>query len=87
MKEIKAIINAYNSIDFSTVKAAMATVARVEGSSYRRTGARMLVQLSTFGDSNYAIELSTGLLSKCVNLGVSFAHDVYPVFQKNMLTS
>ncbi|MDB5247566.1 MAG: XdhC family protein [Segetibacter sp.] len=44
MKEIKAIVNAYNSIDFSTVKAAMATVARVEGSSYRRTGARMLVQ-------------------------------------------
>lgn len=44
MKEIKAIINAYKSIDFATVKAAMATVARVEGSSYRRTGARMLVQ-------------------------------------------
>jgi len=43
MKEIKTIINAYNSIDFSTTKAALATVARVEGSSYRRTGARMLV--------------------------------------------
>lgn len=43
MKEIKSIINAYNSIDFSTTKAALATVARVEGSSYRRTGARMLV--------------------------------------------
>jgi len=43
MKEIKSIINAYNFIDFSTTKAALATVARVEGSSYRRTGARMLV--------------------------------------------
>ncbi|MBD0366141.1 MAG: XdhC family protein [Flavisolibacter sp.] len=43
MKEIKAIINAYNEIDFSKTKAALATVARVEGSSYRRTGARMLV--------------------------------------------
>jgi len=43
MKEIKSIIKAYNSIDFSNTKAALATVARVEGSSYRRTGARMLV--------------------------------------------
>src|ERR1051326_1067136 len=43
MKEIKSIINAYNFIDFSSTKAALATVARVEGSSYRRTGARMLV--------------------------------------------
>src|SRR6266487_2542136 len=43
MKEIKSIINAYNSIDFSNTRAALATVARVEGSSYRRTGARMLV--------------------------------------------
>src|SRR6476660_2967223 len=43
MKDIKAIINAYNSVDLSTCKAALATVARVEGSSYRRTGARMLV--------------------------------------------
>jgi len=43
MKEIKSIIKAYNSIDLSNTKAALATVARVEGSSYRRTGARMLV--------------------------------------------
>src|SRR6266568_5553616 len=43
MKEIKSIINAYNSIDFSNTRAALATVARVKGSSYRRTGARMLV--------------------------------------------
>ena len=43
MKEIKSIINAYNSIDWNSQKAALATVVRVEGSSYRRTGARMLV--------------------------------------------
>ncbi len=43
MKEIKAIINAYDHIDPQKNKAAIATVVRVEGSSYRRTGARMLV--------------------------------------------
>ena len=43
MKEIKAIVEAYNKIDFSKNKAALATVVRVEGSSYRRTGARMLI--------------------------------------------
>ena len=43
MKEIKAIIEAYHKIDFSKNKVALLTVIRVEGSSYRRTGARMLV--------------------------------------------
>lgn len=43
MKEIKTIISAYDNIDRSTTRAALATVVRVEGSSYRRTGARMLV--------------------------------------------
>jgi xanthine dehydrogenase accessory factor len=43
MKEIKSIVEAYKSIDLTQTKAALATVARVEGSSYRRTGARMLV--------------------------------------------
>ncbi|MES2520907.1 MAG: XdhC family protein [Bacteroidota bacterium] len=43
MKEIKAIIDAYQKIDFTKNKAALATVVRVEGSSYRRTGARMLI--------------------------------------------
>lgn len=43
MKEIRAIVKAYNTIDFSSTRAVLATVARVEGSSYRRTGARMLV--------------------------------------------
>jgi xanthine dehydrogenase accessory factor len=43
MKEIRAIVGAYQSIDFSKTQAALATVVRVEGSSYRRAGARMLV--------------------------------------------
>lgn len=43
MKEIKTIIEAYDKIDRKTSKAALATVVNVEGSSYRRTGARMLV--------------------------------------------
>jgi xanthine dehydrogenase accessory factor len=43
MKEIKAIISAYDKIDQPLQQAALATVVRVEGSSYRRTGARMLV--------------------------------------------
>jgi xanthine dehydrogenase accessory factor len=46
MKELKAIIEAYDKIDFTKNKAALATVVRVEGSSYRRTGARMLVMES-----------------------------------------
>jgi xanthine dehydrogenase accessory factor len=43
MKEIKQIVEAYFKIDFGKTKAALATVVRVEGSSYRRAGARMLV--------------------------------------------
>jgi len=43
MKEIKAIIDGYDQLDRQTTQAALATVVRVEGSSYRRTGARMLV--------------------------------------------
>jgi len=44
MKEIKTILAAYDALDKQTTKVALATVVRVEGSSYRRTGARMLVQ-------------------------------------------
>lgn len=43
MKEIKAIVDAYHQIDFSKNKAALAIVVGVKGSSYRRTGARMLI--------------------------------------------
>jgi len=43
MKEIRAIIDAYHAIDHERHKVALAVVVRVEGSSYRRAGARMLV--------------------------------------------
>ena len=43
MKEIADIISAYNSAFKENRKAALATVVKVEGSSYRRPGARMLV--------------------------------------------
>lgn len=43
MKEQKAIIEAFRKIDFSKKKAALATVVKVRGSSYRSPGARMLI--------------------------------------------
>jgi len=58
MKEIKAIIHAYDLLDNDTARAALATVVRVEGSSYRRTGARMLVA----GDGIWVGGISGGCL-------------------------
>lgn len=43
MKDFKAIIDAYKQVDFSQRKAALATVVKVRGSSYRSPGARMLI--------------------------------------------
>lgn len=43
MKEIKSILQLYNSFKSSNEKCAIAQVVRVEESSYRREGARMLV--------------------------------------------
>lgn len=43
MKEFKAIINAYQKLDLSARKVALATVVKVKGSSYRSPGARMLI--------------------------------------------
>lgn len=43
MKEIEDIINAYKKAQQANKKTALATVVHVEGSSYRRPGARMLV--------------------------------------------
>lgn len=43
MKEIEKIIAFYNQIDWSREKAALGTVVKVEGSAYRRIGARMFV--------------------------------------------
>lgn len=43
MKEIANIIKAYNNAIIAQKKVALATVVKVDGSSYRRPGARMLV--------------------------------------------
>jgi len=43
MKEIFDILEEYSKVDFTEKKAAIATVVRVEGSSYRQPGARMLI--------------------------------------------
>ncbi len=43
MKEFKTIVNEYQKIDLAQRKAALATVVRVRGSSYRSPGARMLI--------------------------------------------
>jgi xanthine dehydrogenase accessory factor len=43
MKEIRHIVEEFTKLDTTKEKVALATVVRVEGSSYRRTGARMLV--------------------------------------------
>lgn len=44
MKEIRNILKAYDAIDKSSIECALATVVNVEESSYRRIGARMLVE-------------------------------------------
>jgi xanthine dehydrogenase accessory factor len=43
MKEQKAIVEAFKKIDLTRQKAALATVVKVRGSSYRSPGARMLI--------------------------------------------
>lgn len=43
MKEIEKIIHAYQHIDWKREKVALGTVVKVEGSAYRRIGARMFV--------------------------------------------
>lgn len=43
MKDFKTIIREYKKIDFSQRRAALATVVKVHGSSYRSPGARMLI--------------------------------------------
>jgi xanthine/CO dehydrogenase XdhC/CoxF family maturation factor len=43
MKELEKIVATYDQINFSERKAALATVVSVQGSSYRRAGARMIM--------------------------------------------
>jgi hypothetical protein len=44
----------------------------------RSDGARVMIQVSSFGSRNYAFELSPELMSRYADIGVSLAHDVYP---------
>ncbi len=43
MKEFSSIVSEYSKIDFTQRRAALATVVKVRGSSYRSPGARMLI--------------------------------------------
>src|SRR5690349_8888943 len=43
MKEFRAILDACKKVDFKEKRAAIATVVKVRGSSYRSPGARMLI--------------------------------------------
>ena len=43
MKEFKSILTAFNKVNFAERQAALATVVKVRGSSYRSPGARMLI--------------------------------------------
>ncbi|HEX7016909.1 MAG TPA: XdhC/CoxI family protein [Cyclobacteriaceae bacterium] len=43
MKEFRSIVEAYGKLDFNARQAALATVVKVRGSSYRSPGARMLI--------------------------------------------
>ncbi|NOS55682.1 MAG: XdhC family protein [Cyclobacteriaceae bacterium] len=43
MKEFKSILAAFNNVNFAARQAALATVVKVRGSSYRSPGARMLI--------------------------------------------
>lgn len=58
MKEFKAILSAYKKVDFSQHQAALATVIRVHGSSYRSPGARMLIT----NDGHWVGSISGGCL-------------------------
>jgi xanthine dehydrogenase accessory factor len=58
LKEISDILAAYHNIRAAGKKAALATVVRVEGSSYRQPGARMLIS----EDGNLTGAISGGCL-------------------------
>jgi hypothetical protein len=47
----------------------------------RKEGARALVQINSYSRRNYAVELPPELLGEFNNLGLGFAHDVYPCSQ------
>jgi hypothetical protein len=56
MRELDAIISKYELLKDQDVECILATVVHVEGSSYRRAGARMLID--EFGNITGAISAS-----------------------------
>jgi xanthine dehydrogenase accessory factor len=58
LKEFKTIVSTFKKIDFSIRKAALATVVKVHGSSYRSPGARMLIT----DDGHWVGSISGGCL-------------------------
>lgn len=58
MTELERIVEAYNNTDFSKHKAALATVVKVLGSSYRSPGARMYIT----NDGRWVGSISGGCL-------------------------
>lgn len=58
MKEFRNIIKEYHKVDFEQKKAALATVVKVRGSSYRSPGARMLIT----NDGRWVGSISGGCL-------------------------
>jgi Domain of unknown function (DUF4279) len=45
------------------------------------TGGRALIEISSHSSGNYALIFPPELLSQCSYLGLSLAHDIYPVSQ------
>jgi len=58
MKEFKSILEAFEKVDFSKRRAALAMVVKVKGSSYRSPGARMLIT----DDGHWVGSISGGCL-------------------------
>lgn len=58
MKDLKTIVSEYQKVDFTQRKAALATVVKVRGSSYRSPGARMLIM----DDGRWVGSISGGCL-------------------------
>ena len=45
-------------------------------------GAKIIIQISSFGEGNYALDLPPKLLNEISELSAGFAHDVYSCEQK-----
>jgi len=58
VKDLKTIVSEYQKIDYTKRKAALATVVKVRGSSYRSPGARMLIM----DDGRWVGSISGGCL-------------------------